>query len=358
MVFVKVEQLKPGEKLLNDVLTPLGSTLLLKDKVITERDIDILTAFMVKQVEIVSTPEHSLKQEDVEAGQNTQLTKQEQTIIAIQREYEKMVEMIKQFSHYVIANQSLPLMDVRKQLSNIFVHISDYNPITFTPASYNRGDYLYHKSVLTSLTSYLLAQWVGLPQKDWMQVALAGLLIDIGNLKIDPVILSKPDKLTEEENSMMQRHTQFGYQILRSITALNEGVKLAALQHHERVDGSGYPNRLNGDQLHPYSKIVAIADIYHAMTLNKVYRKPISPYLVLEQIQSDAFGKLDPIYVRTFIEKITKFNIGTTVKLNDGRVGDIVFFERDHPTRPWVSIQNTIVNLTVERNLHITNIIQ
>jgi HD-GYP domain-containing protein (c-di-GMP phosphodiesterase class II) len=359
MVFIKVEQLKPGDKLLDDVLTPLGSTLLLKEKVITERDIDILVAFMVKKVEIVNSTEHSPNQDDVETKQNAnQSAKQEQTVVSFNSEYEKMVEMLKQLSHLVLANQSLPLMDIRKQLSSIFEHIGDYNPITFAPAFHSNKDYFYHKSVLTSLTSHLMAQWVGMPQKDWMQVALAGLLMDIGNLKIDPIILSKPDKLTDEENRIVQRHTYYGYQILRSITALNEGVKLAALQHHERVDSSGYPNGLNGNQLHPYSKIVAIADIYHAMTLNKVYRKPLSPYLVLEQIQSDAFGKLEPIYVRTFIEKVAKFNVGTTVKLNDGRVGEIIFFERDHPTRPWISIQNTIVNLTVEHNLHITEIIQ
>lgn len=354
MVSVKVENLKPGEKLLDDVLTPLGSVLLQKEKVITERDLDILVAFMVKQVEIASSSELAPKNEET---QGKQVLKQEEPVISFNSEYDKMVEMLRQLSHPVIANQPLPLMDIRKQLGNIFEYIGDYNLITFAPSFHSNQDYFFHKSVVTSLTSYLLAQWVGLPQKDWMQVALAGLLMDIGNLKIDSVILNKPDKLNEEENRIMKKHTYYGYQILRSIPALNEGVKLAALQHHERVDGSGYPNHLNGSQLHPYSKIVAIADIYHAMTLNKVYRKPISPYLVLEQIQSDAFGKLEPMYVRTFIEKVANFNTGTTVKLSDGRIGEIIFFERDHPTRPWVSIQNTIVNLTIERNLHITEVI-
>lgn len=355
MVSVKVDQLKPGEKLLDDVLTPLGNTLLLKDKVITERDLDILAAFMVQKVEIVGTAEQKAKKDDDHAKQ---IAKQEQPVVTFNSEYEKMVEMLRQLSHLVLASQPLPLMDIRKQLGNIFNHIGEYNLITFAPSFQSNQDYLFHKSVVTSLTSYLLAQWVGLPQKDWMQVALAGLLMDVGNFKIDPVILNKPDKLSEEELQLMKRHTYYGYQILRPITALNEGVKLAALQHHERVDGSGYPSHLDGNSLHPYSKIVAIADIYHAMTLNKVYRKPISPYLVLEQIQSDAFGKLEPMYVRIFIEKVANFNTGTKVKLSDGRIGEIVFFERDHPTRPWISIHNTIVNLTVERSLHIIEVIQ
>src|SRR5690606_8227152 len=356
MVSVKVDQLKLGDKLLEDVLTPLGSTLLLKEKAITERELEVLKAFMIEEVEIVShqSEERASKEDD----SSTPATKQVGQANTFYSEYEKMVEMLRQLSHLITASQPIPLMDLRKQLNNIFDRIGEYNLITFTPAFNNNQDYMLHKSVVTSLTSYLLAQWVGLPQKDWMQVALAGLLMDIGNVKIDSDILNKPGKLTEQEKQIIKKHTVYGYQILRSITALNEGVKLAALQHHERVDGSGYPNQFLGSQLHPYSKIVAIADIYHAMTLNNVYRKPISPYLVLEQIQSDAFGKLEPSYVRTCIAKVANFNTGTKVKLSDGRVGEIVFFERDHPTRPWVSVQNTIVNLTIERSLHIIEIIQ
>ncbi|MCR8658462.1 HD-GYP domain-containing protein [Paenibacillus endoradicis] len=357
MVSIKINQLKMGDKLIEDVLTPLGSTLFAKDRVISDRDLDILTAFMVTKVQIAAsmTEEPIKKEEIVEAKAGAKVIAPVSPFI---KEYDKMVEMLRNVPHLILANQPIPLMDIRQQLEKIFNHISEYNLITFAPAYINNIDYVMHKSVLTSLTSYLLAQWVGFPQKDWMQIALAGLLMDIGNARIDGSILSKPGKLTDSEKIDMKKHTLIGYQILRNITALNEGVKLAALQHHERVDGSGYPNGFDGTKLHPYSKIVAVADIYHAMTLNKVYRKPLSPYLVMEQIQSDAFGKLDPVYVRIFIEKVTKFNTGTKVKLSDNRIGEIVFFERDYPTRPWVSINNVIVNLTIERNLYITEVLQ
>jgi len=357
MVSIKINQLKMGDKLIEDVLTPLGSTLFAKDRVISERDLDILTAFMVTKVQIAAsmTEEPSKKEEVVEVKAGAKVIAPVSPFI---KEYDRMVEMLRNVPHLILANQPIPLMDIRQQLEKIFNHISEYNLITFAPVYINNIDYVMHKSVLTSLTSYLLAQWVGFPQKDWMQIALAGLLMDIGNARIDSSILSKPGKLTDSETKDMKKHTIIGYQILRNITALNEGVKLAALQHHERVDGSGYPNGFDGSKLHPYSKIVAVADIYHAMTLNKVYRKPISPYLVMEQIQSDAFGKLDPVYVRIFIEKVAKFNTGTKVKLSDNRIGEIVFSERDYPTRPWVSINNVIVNLTIERNLYIVEVLQ
>ena len=191
-----------------------------------------------------------------------------------------------------------------------------------------------------------------------MPVALAGLFHDIGNVRIDRSILFKPTALTAAEAEEMKTHTVQGYNLLKNVAAINEGVKLTALQHHEKIDGSGYPAGLSGDKIHPYARIVAVSDIFHAMTLQRSYRKAVSPYLVLETLHKESFGKLDPVYVRAFIEKATQFHNGTVVRLSDNRIGEIVFSDRNHPTRPWVSVNGTIINLTTNHRLHIESIIQ
>ncbi|MNN46406.1 Cyclic di-GMP phosphodiesterase response regulator RpfG [compost metagenome] len=188
-------------------------------------------------------------------------------------------------------------------------------------------------------------------------MAFAGLLHDIGNTKIDPQILYTPRPLTESEAEEMRMHTTYGYQQLRKTAAINEGVRLAALQHHEKMDGSGYPFRLTGEKIHIYARIVAVTDIFHAMTLNRRYRKAQSPYLVLEQIKLEAFGKLDPNVVQTFVDKVTQFHNGMKVRLSNDKVGEIVFSDRNHPTRPMVSIQGQIINLMQETQLHIEEVI-
>jgi len=356
-MIVKVNQLKIGDKLAEDVLSPLGSILFFKDKVITERELDILDAFTIENVRISDHEVDVDRKNDIqETIQFKEQTSQSMNPVDFAYEYSRMIEQLRAGYQMSVSGLSMPLMDIRKQLIKLFEHISEYNVITYSPKLIDNKDYTLHKSVVSSLTSYLLAQWIGFPQKDWIPIALAALLMDIGNMKVDPEILNKPGQLTNQEKDEMKKHTLFGYLMLKNVMAINDGVKLAALQHHERVDGSGYPSGLHSEQIHAYAKVVAIADIYHAMTLNKVYRKPVSPYLVMEQIQSDSFGKLDPAYVRIFIEKATKLQTGTKVKLNDGRIGEIVFYERDYPTRPWVSINNTIINLTQERQLHITEI--
>lgn len=357
MAGVMLANLKLGDKIIEDVLTPLGGVLFQKGKVVTPKEIEILHAFLVVSVEIENHTTSSKANDDVD---DEAVQKSSTAIVAstLHDEYDKMLNVLREVFKSYAAGQSIPVMDIRKQLEKLLENIKSYNLLTFAPRQFMEKDYLLHNSVASSLTSYQIAQWVGLPQKEWMQVAFAGLLHDIGNVRIDKAILTNPNPLSIEEKEEMMRHTVLGYQLLKNISALNEGVKMAALQHHEKIDGSGYPLGIDATKIHPYAKIVAIADIFHAMTLNKAYRKAASPYLVLEQIQSDAFGKLDPAYVRMFVEKATQFHNGTVVKLSDERIGEIVFSDSVNPTRPWVSIEGIIVNLTKERQLHIKEVIR
>jgi HD-GYP domain-containing protein (c-di-GMP phosphodiesterase class II) len=268
-----------------------------------------------------------------------------------------MLTLLKRIFLLANGGQPLPILDIRTRLEALIQHIDAYKVLTFTLKNSNIKDYIYHNSILVSLTSYSLARWHGLQQKDLMQIALAGLLHDIGMAKVDYSILEKKTPLTSSEMDEVKQHTLIGYHILKNITAINEGVKLSALQHHEREDGSGYPLGVKSDKIHLYAKIVAVADIYHAMTNDRIYRTAKSPYLVLEQLFTESFGKVDPTLVQVFINKSTQISNGTLVKLNDSRVGEIVFSDRAYPTRPWVNINGTIVNLALERNLFIQDVL-
>ncbi|GFN31281.1 HD-GYP domain-containing protein [Paenibacillus xylaniclasticus] len=357
MVSVSVTKIKPGAKLALDVQTPLGNTLFHKGVVVTQRELDILRAFQVKQVDIDAPVEKQVEKAATSVIEEKPKVKEEESVSDFQREYDATFQLVRKVFNNALSGEALPVLDLRKQLEKLIARIEEYNVLTYVPSGLKDSEYWYHNALMTAITSYLIARWNGLPSKDWMQVALGGLLHDIGNAKVNRTILNKPAPLNPDETEEVRRHTVYGYQILKSNAALNEGARLVSLQHHEREDGSGYPLGISSDKIHPYSKIVAIADIFHAMTLDKAYRKGASPYLVLEQIQMDAFGKLEPAYVRTFIEKVTRFHNGTVVRISDGRIGEIVFSDRNHPTRPWVSCSGTIVNLTVERSLHIEEVI-
>ncbi|WP_079911448.1 HD-GYP domain-containing protein [Paenibacillus sp. 32352] len=351
MATVPVSQLKPGEKILDNVQTKRGNVLFYKGKVISDKDIEILRAFLIPTVSIES------KTNEQENAKEAASEEPVRTVHPIYVEYDKMLALLKKVFTSV-SGQNPPILEIRTQLEALIQHIDHYRILTFEPRVFQLQDYLYHNSIMVSLTSYCLAKWSGMPQKDLMPVALGGLLHDIGNAKVDPSILSKPNKLTADEIEEMKQHTVIGYNLLKNVAAINEGVKLSALQHHEREDGSGYPMGTKGDKIHPYSKIIAIADIFHAMSSARYHKKAISPYLVLDQLFNESFGKLDPALVQTFIQKVTQFHNGVLVKLNDNRIGEIVFSDRAHPTRPWINVNGQIINLTVERQLYIQDVIQ
>ncbi|SEC31295.1 HD-GYP domain, c-di-GMP phosphodiesterase class II (or its inactivated variant) [Paenibacillus sp. GP183] len=348
-----VAQLKYGERLSENVLTKLGNILFYKGKVVSERDIEILKAFLIQSV-----PIESKNGADNEELVEESKTKEDAIVIhPFYLEYHNMLNLLRHVYNLANGGQSLPILDIRTRLEALLLHIEQYKVLTFSPRNANIGDYIYHKSIMVSLSSYTLAKWIGVPQKDLLQVALGGLLHDIGNVKVDQLILAKKKALTHSEMDEVKKHTIAGYAILKNVPALTEGAKLCALQHHEREDGSGYPLGVKSDKIHSFAKIVAISDIYHAMTNDRVYKSSMSPYLVLEQLFTESFGKLDPSMVQVFINRTTQFGHGTLVKLSDNRVGEIVFSDRSNPTRPWVNVNGSIVNLATERTLFIKDVI-
>ncbi len=353
MPVIPVMQAQVGDCLEADVQTALGSILMEQGRILSERDLEILQAFLIPTVDIRRAGAEDLES----AAEETAAASASVKMTTLQQEFIQMEKLVKRTFSIVASGMKLPVLELRNGLRSLLNFIDDYNVITFmVPGGDSKQDVLTRNSVLCAMTSCLLAKWTKFPEKDWMQIAMAGLLHDIGNVKVDPAILNKTSRLTPDELQEVRQHTLYGFRLLENGTALNPGVWLTALQHHERIDGSGYPMKVKGDKIHPYAKIVAIADMYHAMTSNRNYKKAESPYLVLEELQTEAFGKLDPLYVQTFIERATQFHNGVYVRLNDGRIGEIVFTDRNHPTRPMVSVHGTIVNLIQERNLFIVEV--
>ncbi|OGX61566.1 MAG: HD family phosphohydrolase [Paenibacillus sp. RIFOXYA1_FULL_44_5] len=348
-----MEKVKPGECLQEDVNTQSGNILFYKGKVITARDIEILKAFFIKMV-TVGEDNPANASPTAENPENDAAPLPTTFLI----DYEKMIHLMKKVFSLASSGNALPILDVRMQLEKLLEKINLDIILFFHPRGTKQDDYLFHKSIRVAMTSYLLAKWTGMQTKDWMPVALGGLLHDIGNAKVDFAVIEKKGKLDVNEFDEMKKHTIIGYHILKNVAAVNEGVKLCALQHHEKEDGSGYPLGLQSEKIHPYAKIIAISDIFHAMTSDNFYHQAVSPYLALEQMVKESFGKLNPAVVQTFLNKIADFHQGTVVQLNDKRTGQIIFTDKSNPTRPMINSNGEIINLVLHRNLYIEKIIK
>lgn len=354
MPIVAVAQAQPGDRLGSDVQTALGSILMEQGRALSERDLEILQAFLIPVVDVRRAGLEDMEA-DVEPDEfaNTQEVK----LTPLQQQFLDMERLLKRTLSMIGSGQKIPVLDLRNGMSSLLDCIDEYNVLTFLLPPYEgSADIMVRNSVLCALTSYQLAKWSKFADKDLLQIAMAALLHDIGNVKVDEAILRKPTRLTNDEVHEMRQHTIYGFKILENVTGLNQGVWLTALQHHERIDGSGYPMKVKGEKIHPYAKIVMIADMYHAMTSNRYHRKAESPYLVLEELYAGSFGKLEPVYVQTFIERTTQFHNGVMVRLNDGRIAEIVFTDRNNPTRPMVSMHGQILNLAQQRQLFICEV--
>ncbi len=219
------------------------------------------------------------------------------------------------------------------------------------------NDYTFKHSLNVSMLATMVGKWLGYSKIELKQISLAGLFHDIGKMKISSDIINKPDKLTDKEYELAKKHTIYGYNILKETVGLSKSISLAALQHHEREDGSGYPLGVKADKIHEYAKIIAVCDVFDAMTSNRVYKGKDSPFLVAEHIAKNSFGVLDGRVATVFLNNISKFYIGNVVKLSTGEVGEIIYVHSQMPTRPVVRVDDKYIDLLVEKDILITDIV-
>jgi putative nucleotidyltransferase with HDIG domain len=218
-------------------------------------------------------------------------------------------------------------------------------------------EYTYTHSVNVSLLSMLIGKWLKLDYYSIKSLVSAGLLHDIGKGKISPDILNKPGALTDDEFEEIKKHPAYGYQIAEKIPEVSDDILKAILMHHEREDGSGYPLGLKSEQIHDFAKIVAVADVYDAMTSNRAYRTMICPFDVIESIEKDNFGTLDHRVVSVFLKNIASYYMGDFVKLSNGDIGEIVYINPFNISKPIIRAANSYIDLSNEKKLKILELI-
>lgn len=219
-------------------------------------------------------------------------------------------------------------------------------------------DITFAHSVNVALICTVLGAWLGYSDSDLHTLMECGIYHDIGKLMIPKNIIEKPSALTPEEFNLMKTHTLRGYNILRTKEGIEKKIQLAAIMHHERCDGSGYPLGIKADQIDEFAKILAIADVYEAMTSPRVYRKPKCPFEVIRIFETDGLALYDPGFLMTFMENITQSYLGNRVRLTDGTVGTIIYINKNAYSRPMIQVDNdTYIDLYKKPELSIEAIL-
>jgi HD-GYP domain-containing protein (c-di-GMP phosphodiesterase class II) len=204
------------------------------------------------------------------------------------------------------------------------------------------GELLEPKEALGAVNCMLLSVLIGISLKltshRLLQLATAGLLHDVGMLKVDKAILTKQGRLTEAEVNQMRTHSALGYRIISKDMKYPEDIARAALEHHERWDGKGYPRRLKGEEIGQFSRIVTVADAYEAMVGERPYRNSMIGYTAMRAILSDNGKHFDPQVLKAFLESMGIFPVGSIVQLNNSSIGRVSENHPEAPLRPTLDL--------------------
>lgn len=199
-------------------------------------------------------------------------------------------------------------------------------------------DYLFQHSLNVCIYSTMLGMAHGYTREELMTLGIGALLHDIGKTQIPLELLRKKEPLTDKEFDLIKQHTVYGFQFLKDEPNISLLAAHCALQHHERMDGSGYPRGLKGTEIHEYARLIGIVDSYDAMTTHRVYRNAMLPHQALEIIFAGSGTLYETAKVELFRDKIAIYPIGITVTLNSGEKGVVVDLNSKAPHRPVVRL--------------------
>lgn len=366
-------ELEPGMITADDVYRPNGTLLIPKHTTLNELMIAKLPLYNIIELPILDGPiekphidmdklielakkDAAAKQKTAEVNSYAQKVKSSEEFQGFNHTYNSVINMVNDDVHKYLAGEAV--LDTNKLIDSTLsllkgssIHIFDM----LHNIQVNEDSVFMH-SVNVALIAVTIGKWVSLPESDIRNLALAGLLHDIGKTTISNDLLNKPGKLTDEEFAIIKSHPKKGYDLIRNST-LDVSIKEACLLHHERCDGSGYPFALSSNKISPYAKIIAIANVYDAMTSPRSYRPALCPFKAIQIFESDGLYKYDPKFIMTFLENIGASYLNNKVLLNDGRTGEIVMLNKLSLSKPMIKCEDEFIDLSKHPELSIESII-
>ncbi len=346
---ISVEDLKPG--------MILARTIINEELIVVLSENTLLTKAHITRLSFLNIPVVYIKDE-------YELSKNYQTVSSIfnrgnafVKEYDSVVHTAENIFKEANKTGTVPVKKTETMIHD-----------TVEPMAKNSGviDYLYelnhmatdvyNHSLRVSILAGVIAKWMHFGKKKTNEVILAGFLHDIGKSKFTQRLLDKHIKTLEgEDYEAYIRHTVDGQHMLSSVPNLSEGVKLAAMQHHERMDGSGFPFGSTGKDIHEYARVVAIADIYDNITTEREGFVKETPFAAIAYITENMFTSLDPQVCMPVLTHIKDAFLGSRVMLSDGTKGIIAAYPKDYAAHPVISTEDEeVIDLNKHPELRIT----
>lgn len=359
---IQIAQAKAGMKVAEDVYTDNNELMIPGETILTEEVIARLKQFGIYRLEVygADSGETVTDLPQIEIPETTYVTQVRKTaeFQQFQRTFEESMGQVKKTFGKILAEDSqintdmlLAEVDLILKKGRNGLHVlemmncmREYDDVTFAHC------------ISVSMLCHVIGEWLGYKEAELRTLTLSGLLHDVGKLMVSPELIAKPGKLTEQEYLAVKEHAMYGYNILRN-QVIDQRIKYAALMHHERCDGTGYPGANNMKQIDNFAKIVAIADVYDAMTADRPYRKGMCPFRVLEMFEEEGLEKYDPKVLLTFMQKTVEAYINVDVELNNHQIGEIISTNPFSISKPLVRVGDNFIDLSKNKELRIEKIL-
>lgn len=349
MVFVRTEELLSGMCLARDIHfydMSLGSAVIMKkgQKLTDVQITQMLNAKLdgayvdtaTSEVRIVSSINQQIRREAIS------------NIHSLADNFIDSNKGVQKSDIEAIGSTAQDLIDSLSAKKDILINIADIKMY---------DDYTYHHSLSVSIMAIAIGIELGLTNQMLNELGLAGLLHDIGKVAVPIEIINKPGRLTPEEFDIVKMHPVHAANHLRERNLVNENVYAGIVGHHEKLDGSGYPQKLSGTDIHPYARILAVADVYDALTSNRPYRTPSPPNEAIEYVMGGMGTHFDERVVHAFLRKVAPYPIGSKVQLSNGETAYVMKNYPDQPLRPMVAVIGKDKTYDLSWDLNCLNIV-
>lgn len=337
--YMRTRELKPGMKIDQCVVDRMGRNLVARGAVLDEYIIDSMLKLGVMSVYIQDgeyEPEDADEILSPAAKENVEkLRTEDRSKVTLSDSVRKRVAEGIQFIYNNA--DSKDLADATDSITTELMKAIDGNDAIAIDINELKtsDEYTFKHSVDVATIAMILAKQQGFSRSQIYEIGVSGLLHDVGKIKVPPEILNKPGKLDADEFAIMKQHSVYGYKMMKDRPEFNNAISLGILQHHEKINGTGYPMGVLADQITPYAKILSIADIYDALVTERPYKAAYSQRDAVEMIMSMT-AELDMSAMKSFLESMILYPVDSIVELSNGEKARVVRNNPHYILRPTV----------------------
>lgn len=341
--YMRTRQLKPGMKLDHPVVDRLGRNLVARGAALDDYMIDSMLKLGIMSVyvqEIVDDETTEKLEISPEAEKNIEkLRTDDRAKVTLSASIRERVSTGIQFIYNNTESDEMTAA-TESIADDLMASINSNDAIAIDISALKTSDeYTFKHSVDVATISMIVAKQQGLSPSEIREIGVCGLLHDIGKTKIPNEILNKPGRLDDNEFAIMKQHSVYGYNMVKDRPEFGPGICLGVLQHHEKINGHGYPLGATANKICPYARILSVADIYDALVTERPYKKAYSQRDAVEMIMSMTM-ELDIQAMKSFLESMILYPVDSIVELSNGEKARVV------KNVPHYILRPTVVGLT------------